>query len=192
MKHTRGTLYLVVGPSGAGKDSVLDGAKAALNANGDYIFPRRYITRPAHAGGEDHIPVSDGLFETMVGRGDLLLNWRAHNLRYGVPGSVGDHLAQGRNVVVNVSRTVVDEARATLAPIQVLYITVADEVLRQRLIERGRESKSDIEKRVARAQEYLLSGDDVHMIDNSGELSVTISSFLMAIGSSPVSSADNI
>ena len=180
--HPRGTLYLVVGPSGAGKDSLIDGAKAALKADGHYIFPRRHITRPADAGGEDHIPVGDEMFTTMVKRGDLLLHWHAHNLRYGVPASVNEHLVQGRNVIVNVSRTVVDEARAKLAPVKVLYITVPDEVLAMRLRNRGRESKFDIAKRVARAREYLITGDDVFMIDNGGELNHSIAIFLQAIG----------
>ena len=182
MTNRRGTLFLVVGPSGAGKDSLIDGAKTALTGNGQYVFPRRYITRPADAGGEDHIPVSDEMFETMKQRGDLMLDWHAHKLRYGVPMAVQDHLDQGRNVVVNVSRTVVDEARNTLQPMKVLYINVSENVLAERLRLRGRESASDIKRRVERAQAYKLDGDDVHMIDNGGALDASISSFLTAIG----------
>jgi ribose 1,5-bisphosphokinase len=182
MPHQRGTLYLVVGPSGAGKDSLIDGAKAALGTDEHYIFPRRYITRPANAGGESHIPVGNDMFSTMVERGDLLLHWHAHNLRYGVPASVSEHLAQGRNVVLNVSRTVVEDARAELTPVKIIYITVSDEILAERLRNRGRESKSDIAKRVARAREYLITGDDVLMIDNGGELNHSTTIFLQAIG----------
>lgn len=182
MTHQRGTLFLVVGPSGAGKDSLIDGAKAALVGNGQYVFPRRYITRPADAGGEDHIPVSEEMFETMKQRGDLVLEWHAHKLRYGVPVAVQDHLDQGRHVVVNVSRTVVDEARENLQPMKVLYINVSEDVLAERLKARGRESLSDIKRRVERAQAYQLDGDDVCMIDNGGALDVSISSFLAAIG----------
>lgn len=182
MTHQRGTLYLIVGPSGAGKDSLIDGAKAALGTDEHYIFPRRYITRPANAGGESHIPVGSNMFSTMVERGDLLLHWHAHNLRYGVPASVDEHLAQGRNVVLNVSRTVVNDARAQLAPVKIIYITVSDEILAERLRNRGRESKSDIAKRVARAREYLITGDDVCTIDNGGELEHSINAFLRAIG----------
>lgn len=184
MNNARGTLYLVVGPSGAGKDSLIDGAKDALQTDSHYIFPQRYITRPAEAGGEDHIPVSDEAFDALLHRGDMLLSWHAHNLRYGIPSAVGEHLAQGCNVVVNVSRTVVDEARQALAPVVVLYITVSEDVLAARLAARGRETPSDIAKRVARARAYQLTGDDVRMIDNGGELEESIFSFLQAIGSS--------
>lgn len=181
---TRGTLYLVVGPSGAGKDSLIDGAKAALQGDDRYVFPRRYITRPADAGGEDHIPMSDEAFDTTLERDGMVLNWRAHNLRYGVPAAVGQHLDHGRNVVLNVSRTVVDEARQRLAPVQVLYVSVDEEILAERLKARGRESAADIKRRVARAKEYLITGDDVVMIDNGQALDLSITSFLTAIGSS--------
>lgn len=179
----RGTLYLVVGPSGAGKDSLIDGAKSVLVGDERYVFPRRYITRPAEAGGENHIPVSSDLFDFMLKNGEMLLHWDAHGLRYGVSMSVEIDLRLGRNVILNVSRTVVDMARSSLAPIKVLYVTVSDDVLAERLRGRGREDESDIARRVARAQEYRLEGSDVHEIDNGGSLSQGISAFLEAIGS---------
>lgn len=181
----RGTLFLVVGPSGAGKDSLIDGAKATLETDPQFIFPRRYITRPADAGGEDHIPVSEELFEDMRQRGDMALDWRAHNLRYAVPASAAHHLESGKHVIINVSRTVVDEARKALAPIKVLYITVDQDTLRARLNARGRESAADIERRVQRAQEYLIEGEDVVMIDNGQDLDASISSFVSAIAALP-------
>ena len=180
----RGTLFLVVGPSGAGKDSLIDGARLAFLGDLRFVFPRRYITRPANAGGENHIPVVGEMFDTMVHRGDMLLDWHAHNLRYGVPAAVGQHLQHGRSVILNVSRTVVDQARAELAPVKVLYVTVSEQVLTERLTARGRESAADIKRRVARAQEYLINGDDVVMIDNGQALDASISSFVAAISSS--------
>ena len=181
MINKRGTLFLVVGPSGAGKDSLIDGAKEALQGDGGHVFPRRYITRPADAGGENHIPVSNEMFATLLDRGEMLLSWQAHNLQYGVPLAIGEHLARGRNVILNVSRTVVDFARETLSPVKVLYITVSDETLTERLHARGRESSADIKRRVARAREYVISGDDVYEINNGGTLDASICEFLSSI-----------
>jgi len=181
MPHKRGTLYLVVGPSGAGKDSLIDGAKAALEDAGHHVFPRRYITRPAEAGGEEHIPVSNEMFETLLEGKEMVLSWETHGLRYGVPQAICEHLAEGRSIILNVSRTVVDQACKILAPVKVLYITVPDDVLAKRLRQRARESEADIQKRIARARAHLITGEHVHMIDNSGLLEDAITDFIHAI-----------
>lgn len=49
---------------------------------------------------------------------------------------------------------------------------------------RGRESSADIQRRVARAREYVISGEDVHEIDNGGTLDASVLAFLNVIGSS--------
>lgn len=186
MTQPRGILYLVVGPCGAGKASLIAGAKAALQGNGAYVFPRLYVTRPVDPGKSDHIPVSEDMFETMLEREAFLLHWHADNLRYGVPKTVEEHLTHGRNVILTVSRTVVEEARSRFAPVEILYITVSDAVLEQRLHACGWASEADVQKHVARAREYLITGDDVHMIDNNGNLADSLRVFLQTIGSARV------
>jgi hypothetical protein len=99
-----GRLVLVVGPSGVGKDSVLDGARAALKGNPDVVFPRRVVTRAPGLGGEDYIPASEADFAAMAANGDFALHWPAHGLHYGIPNSIEADLAAGRQVVVNVSQ----------------------------------------------------------------------------------------
>ena len=177
----RGTLFLVVGPSGAGKDSLLAGARAALAEDPRFVFPRRVITRPADAGGEDHQAVTDAEFEALRARGAFALWWDAHGLRYGVPKTIEADLASGRNVVVNVSRGAVDEARDRLAPVVVLSVTVPEAALRARLTARGRETPAEIEKRVARAMAYELKGPDVVEIDNGGALDDAVTAFVAVL-----------
>ena len=57
-----GCLVLVVGPSGAGKDTLLRRAAAALRDEGRYCFVRRYITRPAGDPHEDHVALTEEEF----------------------------------------------------------------------------------------------------------------------------------
>jgi len=177
----RGTLFLVIGPSGAGKKTLIDGASAAHVGNEHYIFPRRYVTDPINAADKDHIPLSSDLFSQMLERGDMVLEWRTHNVRYGVPKAVAQHLERGRNVVVSVSRTVVDEARRRFSPVKILYISVDDETLARRLQQRDRESAAEIKRRVGLAREYLITGDDVVLIDNGSDLETSVDSFVAAI-----------
>ena len=178
MTGSQGRLVLVTGPSGVGKDSLLDGARAALAGRDDIVFPRRVITRAAGLGGEDYIAVSEADFAAMAATGDFALHWPAHGLHYGIPVSIDADLAAGRQVVVNVSRAVIDQARAKYANLLVLAINASPEVLRARLLKRGRESAAEIEERLQRAAAYRLDGADVVQLNNDGPLAEGIAAFV--------------
>lgn len=141
-----GLLVLVVGPSGAGKDTLLDAARLALAEDARFRFVRRTITRPAGAGGEAHQPVTEAEFAAF----DFALSWQAHGLRYGIPADIESDLAARRIVVASVSRTVIAEA-ARRFPVRVIEITAPPELLATRLAERGREAASDVAARLARS-----------------------------------------
>ncbi|MEE3099713.1 MAG: phosphonate metabolism protein/1,5-bisphosphokinase (PRPP-forming) PhnN, partial [Pseudomonadota bacterium] len=175
---SRGVLHLVVGPSGVGKDSLIDAARAARP---DLVFPVRVITRPADAGGESHdfMPLAD--FERAETAGGFLLSWRAHGLAYGIPAEAGRALAQGRGVVVNVSRGVIGAARAAHAPIRVLAVTAPAAALARRLSARGRERAEQIAARLARAALSAPEGPDVHVIDNGAAFDAARAAFLAAL-----------
>lgn len=173
----RGVLHLVVGPSGAGKDTLIDRARLARP---DIFFPVRTVTRAADAGGEVHDAVSDAEFDARAGRGEFILWWGAHGLRYGVPRAAADALAAGRHVVVNVSRAAVAEARTRFVPLRVLVVTAPAAILAARIAARGRESADDVAARLARAAP-APEGPDVTLIDNGGSLDAAVAAFLAAL-----------
>lgn len=178
MSTPQGRLVLVTGPSGVGKDSLLDGARAALAGRSDILFPHRMITRAAGLGGEDYVAVSEADFAAMAANGDFALHWPAHGLHYGIPASIDADLAAGRQVVVNVSRAVIDQARARYPNLLVLAINASPDVLRARLQKRGRESAAEIEERLQRAAAYRLDGPDVVQLNNDGPLAEGIAAFV--------------
>ena len=102
MGKTNGSLVLVVGPSGAGKDSVLNGARAALADDDDFVFVRRTITRTSGAGGEDNVEVTPEAFAAAKATGAFALSWRAHDLDYGIPKSIEDDLRDFADRHVNL------------------------------------------------------------------------------------------
>lgn len=138
-------LVLVVGPSGAGKDTLLSLAREALGADPRFRFVRRVITRPPNAGGEDHEAVSEAAFAERR----FALQWQAHGLQYGIPLDVIDDIARGMVVVANVSRGVIAQAAERL-PVRVIEVTAPPEILARRLSERGRETPDDVARRLAR------------------------------------------
>jgi ribose 1,5-bisphosphokinase len=173
-----GTLVLVVGPSGAGKDSIIAGAASRLRDDPSFVFARRSITRPLEAGGEAHVALSSAAFAARRARGAFLLHWQAHGLDYGIPASLADDRAAGRIVVANVSRTMIDGARAFLPPIHVVQILASREVLAARLASRGRESMADIALRLERATAELEPAADVTTMANDGALEHAVAQFV--------------
>lgn len=180
-----GRLVLVVGPSGVGKDSVLDGARAALAGRDDVVFPHRVITREAGLGGEDYVAVSPQTFAAMQARGDFALSWAAHDLQYGIPATIDADLAAGKQVVINVSRAVIDATRTKYPGLLVVLITATPDILRRRLTARGRETPAEIEERLARAAAFKLAGPDVVVLNNDGALADTVARFTGLLQKTP-------
>jgi ribose 1,5-bisphosphokinase len=170
-----GVLVLVVGPSGAGKDTMIDCARQALAGDPRFRFIRRVITRPADAAGEAHEAVTEGEFAAR----SFALSWRAHGLCYGIPAEMAADLARGAVVVANISRTVIVEA-ARRFPARVIAVTAPAEVLAARLAARGREAASDAASRLARAV-ALPAGVPVETVANDSTLEMGVARFLAAL-----------
>lgn len=173
-----GRLIYLIGPSGSGKDSLLDAAREPLTARGACIA-RRVITRSAEATGEAAMAVSTAQFEQMREQGDFALHWQANGLHYGIPRVIDDWLAQGRDVLVNGSRGYLNQARERYPGLQVVLLSVAQDVLRQRLLDRGRETLEEVQARLARNARFASEAEPgLRVLDNSGPLADTVSRLL--------------
>lgn len=174
-----GHLVLVVGPSGAGKDTLIGAARAALGNDPGFVFPRRVVTREAVAALEDHDSVSAGEFAERERAGAFALSWTAHGLSYGLPASIAGDIESGRVVVCNASRAMVAAAQAKFAGTAVLLVDAAPQVRAARLAGRGRESAADIAARLAREVPQIPAG--AMRIDNSGALETGVAEFVAAL-----------
>lgn len=179
MTSARGHLVLVVGPSGAGKDTLIDFARAQLGSDANFHFARRIITRPPSIG-EDHEPVDIEEFERRASAGAFALHWQAHGLFYGIPAAVDDQLNRGIAVVANSSRAIVPLARQRYPQLRVINVTAPVEILSNRLAERGRENDASLKQRLARSNPNPIGKDVLH-IDNSGSLNVAAERFIGAL-----------
>jgi ribose 1,5-bisphosphokinase len=145
-----GQLICCIGASGAGKDTLLAGAREKNPEPDGIFFAHRYITRPARAEGENHIALSAAEFESRRRRGFFALQWEAHNLRYGIGCEINRWMEAGGTVIVNTSREYLASQEKVPAHWYTLLITVDESVLRRRLQSRGRETPSEIEERLNR------------------------------------------
>jgi ribose 1,5-bisphosphokinase len=168
-----GRLIAVVGPSGAGKDTLIAAGRAARP---EILFARRQITRAAGAGGEDFDPVSPAGFATRLAAGAYAFHWHAHGMDYGIPAAILPALAEGRTVVFNGSRAALAAARAVWPGLEVALVTAPPEVLAERLARRGRERRDEIARRLARAGR--AAPEATVAIDNGGRLAPAVRAFL--------------
>ncbi len=165
-----GVFVAVVGPSGAGKDTIIDYARAALRDESGFHFVRRVVTRPSSVDAEDHDTLSEEAFAKALQSGAFSHQWEAHGLCYGLPKSVHDEIRLGAVAIANVSRGIIPALRKTYANFAVVHITASHEVLAKRLAARGRESAEEIQRRLMRAGANPCDPSDAIMIDNSDEV----------------------
>jgi len=161
-----GRLVLVVGPSGAGKDTLLGLAKAACADDANIVFSRRAITREATAS-EDNEELSPPAFQEALEHGAFAVNWEAHGHCYALRSAIDDDIRAGRTVIANVSRTVIGAMRRVYADVVVIAITAPPEILAQRLASRGRSSDGKIKQRLGRVVDDDSAASDVTIVNMS-------------------------
>lgn len=170
-----GRLIAMVGPSGVGKDSVMEALTAAAP---EIALVRRVITRPSQAGGEDFEGVSEAVFAERDRARDFALSWQAHGLSYGIPVSVSETLAKRRDAVVNLSRSVLPQAAARFPGLVIIQLTADSETLARRLAGRGREDPAEIARRLARADFAMPEGIAAIRVANTGPIGETVAEIL--------------
>ena len=175
-----GRLIYLMGPSGSGKDSLIEAAREPLRELNCEII-RRVITRSAESVGEDAIGVTPEEFERRQQAGDFSLSWHANGLAYGIPAEIDEWLRAGRSVLVNGSRANLRQALERYPTLLPVLLTVKNEVLRERLLRRGRETPEQIDARLARNalfKDRRSTDLPVHLIDNSGDLADAVKQLL--------------
>lgn len=175
-----GKLIYLMGPSGSGKDSLIEAVRERLHLL-DCEVMRRVITRSAESVGEDALSVTTEEFDRRRRAGEFSLSWQANGLSYGIPAEMDQWLKTGRHVLVNGSRANLRQALEDYPTLLPVLLTVREEVLRERLLKRGRETLEQIDARLARNTLFLERrsiGRPVFQLDNSGELAVAADHFV--------------
>ena len=168
MSH-KSKLYFLIGPSGAGKDTLLREIKSTRYAEKQPLVAHRYITRPQRMFDENHIELSTFDFHQRKESGLFLFEWCSHGNQYGIGREIKKWIKSGNDVIVNGSREYLSQARKIHPSLIPIWITVAETVLYQRLSNRGRETEADIELRIQRNRELELTKPESCVLINNDQ-----------------------
>lgn len=163
-------LIYIMGASGSGKDSLMRYAREKLARHPNIVFAHRYITRPADAGGENHVSLSQDEFASRAAAGLFALYWQSHGQHYGIGIEINQWLANGATVIVNGSREYLPHVSGRYKDVVPLLIEVSPDVLRERLLRRGRETREQVEKRLQRHQDLADTCEGCLKVSNDGPL----------------------
>lgn len=167
-----GRVFFCVGPSGVGKDSLLQWVRDHLSEDDNVVFAQRTITRAADPS-EAHEAVDAATFWRLAAGGQFAMVWQANDLCYGVRRAIEADLKAGRDVVINGSRAYVPQLQQAFPDAIVIWIEASENLLRERLEARHREEGPALLKRLKRAKAYAPSNQaQVIRLDNSGPMEV--------------------
>ena len=177
-------LFYVMGPSGAGKDSVLARARALLSADASTVFAHRYITRPPETSGENHVALSEAEFALRRAHGLFAFHWQAHGNHYGIGREIHAWRKAGLSVVVSGSREHFLNVAGVDPDTYPVLITAPAERLRERLAARGREDAAGAGRRLERSDAYDVHDPRLITISNDGPLDEAAAALVRAIATS--------
>ncbi len=175
MTKRKGTLFIVSGPSGTGKGTIMDEYFKRYPEDNSFLSISM-TTRPPRPGDKDGVTYyfkSREEFEYLI-KNDGLAEWTEFcGNYYGTPKKpVNDMLDMGKNVVLEIEVDGAGQVKKSFdGAIGVFVLPPSFEELRRRLSNRNTESEEVIQKRLDRAlqeikeidnYEYLLVNDDLN------------------------------
>ncbi|MFW9901145.1 MAG: hypothetical protein ACFFDY_07645 [Candidatus Thorarchaeota archaeon] len=178
VKKFQGILFLIIGNSGSGKDSIISGVIKKFPSHLKQIYaPKRFITRKPSEN-EQNISVSTREFRIMEEEENFALSWHIYGLDYGIPIEIEKYLANDHPVIINVSRTIVAKAKEKYKNVKVIFIKVPFEISYQRIKDRKRETEDLVNERIERARMNQNFPEADFVLDNSGDLNDSIDACL--------------
>lgn len=176
----KGRVYIIAGPSGSGKDSVM---KKVFEKAPDIAFSISSITRamrPGEVEGEKYNFISRECFEQMIANDELL----EHNVfvgnYYGTPKApVIECIESGRDMLIEVDVNGAEQIRAKMHDAVSIFIMPPSlEILKNRLTGRGTDSQEVIDKRLNEALREIASAKDFDYIVVNDDLEIAADNFV--------------
>ncbi len=178
--HADGTLFIVSGPSGAGKTTLINRVREQLEPLGlKLYFSVSHTTRAPRAGeieGQNYYFVNETEFCRMQDAGEFLECARVHEQLYGTSKlEVVKRLDNGEDVIVDIdyqgAKQIDEDAQLRGRSLSVFIVPPSLAALQQRLRDRHLNSEAEIDTRLRKAiaeidagkefYDYIIINDDL-------------------------------
>jgi ribose 1,5-bisphosphokinase len=139
---------------------------------------KRYVTRTDKSNQRDE-EISETCFEELKNTNAFLFHWESHGLSYGIKKADLINTTLKKVCLINGSREYLPKALSIYPALKVIEVYAKKEVLKERLIKRGRETPEEIEERLSRINlKYEIPKDTkLWVIDNSSSLHAATEEF---------------
>lgn len=181
---SKGTLFIVSGPSGCGKGTVL--AEILKQDNVYYsVSATTRAPRPGEVNGVNYHFLSKDEFEKLIENGGMLEYANYCGNYYGTPKKpVEDMLAEGKNVILEIEvQGALKVMEKCPEAVSVFILPPSLKELRRRLHKRGTETEEVIEKRIGEAAGEIRKAVNYDYVMINGELEIAVSDLLSIINS---------
>lgn len=165
----RTSLVYVMGPSGAGKDTLIAYARSRVDP-ARIVFAHRYITRPADGSGENHVALSAAEFAARRAAGLFALSWESHGFAYALGAELDLWRERGAIVVASGARGAWPQAVQRYPDALGVLVDAPAEIRAQRLAARSREDEAAIRGRLLREVPLSEQAERVLRLHNSGPI----------------------
>jgi guanylate kinase len=169
--HSDGTLFIVSGPSGAGKTTLIQNVRRQLQPLGiELYFSVSHTTRRPRAGEQPGISyyfVEAEEFQAMAERGEFLEWAHVHAHRYGTSrAEVVERLRAGQDVILDIdyqgAKQIDRDPELKPRSLSVFIFPPSLDTLRVRLRDRGLNTDQEIELRLRKAIDEIDEGKDFY------------------------------
>jgi guanylate kinase len=189
--HADGTLFIVSGPSGAGKTTLINNVREQLRAlNLELYFSVSHTTRRPRQGeveAKNYYFVGQETFRRMIDKGEFLEWAFVHEQLYGTSKiEVLSRLRRGEDVILDIdyhgARQIAGDAELNERSLNVFIIPPSLDVLERRLRDRGLNSDQEIETRLRKAIDEIDAGTEFyHYVIINDDLAVATECLKAAI-----------
>jgi guanylate kinase len=169
--HPDGTLFIVSGPSGAGKTTLINRVREQLVPLGiELYFSVSHTTRKPRVGevaGESYHFVTDSEFDGMLARAEFLEHAHVHANRYGTSkAEVAERLTSGQDVILDIdyqgAKLIDGDPELEPRSLNVFIFPPSLDVLEQRLRQRSLNTDEEIELRLRKAIDEIDEGKEFY------------------------------